>query len=480
MSVNHHPHLALIIPELLPHYFNCLSDHELTQAAQVCATWAHVAEDELWRTREVPLDALLLKLDELELLWDDSNKSMIPSWTQLQEIDTEAILMEGWKGVIDNYAHKITRLHITGNIRRASSISERALALAFGPSLIDLSMEVHYARQMNAWVAAAGTFAPQIKRLVVRSPFGYWSDPLHIDCSTFCNLRVSRLGGLSWQGWKTLASCKRLEDVALTAPNQLNVPQFIPTEEGDRPTFPSLRRFRINNRVILVEVLRESIMPALEYLTLGAFMNLAGMKVMSLGEVGRRSPLLKGLTIGNASDAFGDIVEDMSSMRNLTSINITGIFHPDQLNDDCIKLIAAHHPHLEVLTLKPKKHPDSIGMTINSLLALIQHCMALRCVDIPLDLSELTRDISGFDFQALAVVPSVTVTKMAIGFVVGITNATCAAEFLAKLLPNVEELDLPGRKTPLKKSDRMTHLVEEFRQYRASQRFTPRRDLRPE
>ncbi|KAG8881963.1 hypothetical protein FRB97_008831 [Tulasnella sp. 331] len=495
-NVGHSPHSALIARDLLQLYFKLLSNHELTVAARVCTTWTYVAEDELWRTREVPLNGLLSKLKGLKLLRKDGDANVIPLWNLPRDKNSEAILMGEWKQLVDNYAHRVTRLHITDDMpypvpillkkyggslcpnvvclrlssKNDSWIGSKTLAMALGPSVTDLTMEGYSSGQVELLARVGVITAPQIKRLVFRSPFKYSKDPLTINCGIFRNLRITRLADLSWRGWKMLASCERLEEVTLASTTRWIERESISTDQGDRPTFPSLRQLRIGDRGILEEVLRESVMPALEYLTLDTFMNLAATKVTSLSVVGRRSPLLKGLTIRDASGAFKDVVEGMSSMRNLISINISGTIYPDQLNFDNIKDIATRHRNLEVFILKPKIRSDlNGGMTINSLLSLTQYCAALRRVELPLDLYDFARDTSDVAFQALMGAPSMTITKMAIRFVVGLTNAARAAESLAKLLPNVEELDLRDRLVPVGERKEMIQLVEEFRMYRASQ-----------
>ncbi|KAG8857945.1 hypothetical protein FRB96_005436 [Tulasnella sp. 330] len=494
------PHPGVTVPELLLHYFKLLSDSELAVAAQVCTTWASIALDELWRAREVPLNALLTKLEELELLRDNGGANKIPAWVPRSDIDMDAVRMEGWKEFIDNYAHKITRLCVTVNISVEASdlihellrryggvlcpnvahmlissndeclMMECDMALALGPSLTDLTMEGHNSEEVKSLAAAVLSFAPQIKRLVFRNPFRFWAYPFEIDCGIFRNLQVARLGRLSWQGWKMLASCEMLEAVTLSGSHQPDHHASIPTEDGYRPTFPSLRRLRIDYRSIGEEVLRESIMPALEYLRLDTFMSGAVMRVMSLGNVGRRSPLLKGLTIRDASGFFEDIIDGMSTMRSLTSINISGEIASNQLDDININLIVTHHPHLEALILKPNVSSDFTGgVTTNGLLALLQHCKALEYIDLPFDFSDLANRTSDVDLQSLVEIPSLTVTKAAIGIVLGLTNTRRAAQFLAKLLPNVTELGFSDMQLSSEQSKERSQFVHEFRQYRMSQ-----------
>lgn len=54
--------MSLATPELLLEYFSYLTGKELVVAASVCKTWSAVALDSLWRSKAVPLSALLEKL----------------------------------------------------------------------------------------------------------------------------------------------------------------------------------------------------------------------------------------------------------------------------------------------------------------------------------------------------------------------------------------------------------------------------------
>ncbi|KAG8881962.1 hypothetical protein FRB97_008830 [Tulasnella sp. 331] len=482
-------HPALIVPELLLHYFKHLSDDGVARAAQVCTTWGSIAMHELWSTREVPLNALLTMLKELELLSEHG----LWCWVLHHSINTKALPMERWKRFIDNYAHKVTRLCATTdmlddacklthmlltkyggslfpNVARLRisannyyGLSKGILILVLGPSLVDITVEGHDDQELKILAAVADAIAPQIKRFIVRKP--YKATPLVFDCGIFRNLDIVRLDDLSWRGWKMLASCEKLQDVALTA-YDLSIDRTPTlTTGGDKPLFPSLRRLHIDDRMIREEILRESIMPALVHLSLTSFTSSGPTGVVSLGEVGRGSPLLKELEIGDAGGALTDIIHDMLHLSGLTCIKISGLNNIDRLSDDNMKLLMSRHLQLNTLILKPDIGLDFTGgMSINSLLALTQRCKALKHINLPLDLSDLTTNV---EIQALIETPCMSVTRAAIGAVVGMISAQHTAQFLAKLLPNVAELDASDVVSPGYKKKR-SRLAQEFCQYRAS------------
>lgn len=80
--------VALTTPELLLQYFGYLRGKDLVGAAMVCKQWSQHALDTLWRTRIVPLSALMGRLKWLELrhttpldgdpdLWEEDDQPLL-------------------------------------------------------------------------------------------------------------------------------------------------------------------------------------------------------------------------------------------------------------------------------------------------------------------------------------------------------------------------------------------------------------------
>ncbi|KAG8881967.1 hypothetical protein FRB97_008835 [Tulasnella sp. 331] len=195
-------------------------------------------------------------------------------------------------------------------------------------------------------------------------------------------------------------------------------------------------------------------MPVLGAPVASTFTNGATTKVTSPGEVDRRSHLLKRITIRDASGVFEDIIEGMSATRGLTFIDILGAIGLVHFNEDNITLIVDYRPYLEVLILKPR----------------IQDA-ALTRVDLPLNLPDLPSDTSAVDFHALVETPSMTATKVAVMFIIGPTNITRAARFLAELLLSVVDLGLSAVRLIPEQREERCQLVRESHRYRASQHF---------
>lgn len=76
-------HHALAVPELLLLYFDAFSGQELVKLATVCRVWSEVALELLWSTFEVPLSAILRKLDFIPLEESSKDHAWLPMVSSL-------------------------------------------------------------------------------------------------------------------------------------------------------------------------------------------------------------------------------------------------------------------------------------------------------------------------------------------------------------------------------------------------------------
>ncbi|KAG8845445.1 hypothetical protein FRB96_002501 [Tulasnella sp. 330] len=427
------------------------------------------------------------------------------------EILAGLVDMAGWKVVIDNFSHKITRLCINATlaieaielirsllVRYGDSLCPnlksvrfsieavmiekggRSIApdttagLVLGPSVLDVTIEDRAdPEEMYLVCQELARAAPRIERFamgdeiaqdVIEEWDSEWDDMwfISVDFGLFPQLRVVHLCDISTDAWDMLGrGCPLLVEITLTecaladdwAGNDVGLPWG--GDDEDRTVFPLLETLDAGCQAVHGYVLASSSMPSLTTLITSGYGDDNDGDTTIATLIAERSLNLTHLSARCGCNPLA--IEAICSVGRMERLRI-GFGSPECVSDETMILLSTSLPYLEVLSITTSRHDGSgCAVTSRGFLQLVERCKSLKDLEIPLDLSECD------DVEKQRVTPSHSITKLTVEKAVlpDDDDAARAARFLRLWLPEVTDI---GQSFGLAFSERISIrlLVEQF------------------
>ncbi|KAG9034830.1 hypothetical protein FRB95_012523 [Tulasnella sp. JGI-2019a] len=401
------PHQALLIPEILLHYFEYLSRREVADPALVCKKWS-ISLGVLWGDREVPLSVIIGRLHEI---------------SQSELCRSEQIRLHS--AFFKQFAQKITQLDADQNITtdtaellmdisstlgthlpnlRVLKLSAHDYPLPGPPRLFtslitekqhitNITIENHPIPEDSvSLLLTLGIATPHVRRftLGVSDPEGNFEGLFYIDCSVFRQLRIAELNDLALEGWRPLVEgCCFLGKVTITVTRDES--QSSEPHPEPPPVSASLEELTVWCSGYCY-ALATTVMPRLRALTFGDLSD--DTDVTNL--LGKRSPALETLEITYRNGDVGDTtLLGISSLTELRTVRLSGNEDSILFSDGAIDLLARSLPHLEDFSLRFRDFalgPPSL--TGKSLESFFCHCLALKKLQLSVNLTDFPSSLT--------------------------------------------------------------------------------------
>ncbi|KAG9010389.1 hypothetical protein FRB93_004229 [Tulasnella sp. JGI-2019a] len=459
---------ALLVPELLLHYFAHLSKKDLSVAALVCRFWGVLAEDTLWRVKEVPLTVLLKKLDEnLHLgirVWS-LRRQLSPEQTDAPthlrryqkitslHVDTcaDGAAAIALRQLLNHYQEsslcpnlKYVSISISVIPLGSQTNLDSTLRFLLGSSTTEVTICDHNGTQeLGMILRILGTHSPFVRSFTLGQCLR-WGEIIGytVDLGQLSHVKVLHLRDISIEAFETLCGCGELEELFITDGGYWG--HVMEDEARRKMIIPSLRVLAIKCPRLNCPALVQTDLPSLRRLTFTYPETVSGASVglqSVLEGLSQRSRLMEELTVEVCGERLGaSAIHTLCMMKALTKIRLHGFVTGTlQITDDCIILLAQSFPNLTSLSVDVGADWETLAITDRSLVSVIIRCKDLDSLDIPLDLSRCHKQSTPRFLPSSSSVERLFIRHLKLSH-----DPTWTIRFLARRFPNARDFKLGG------------------------------------